>query len=402
MKLVEPIVGWQAEMANIRRDIHAHPELAFEEVRTADLVAGLLESWGIPTHKGLGITGVVGTIHGSTQNGRAIGLRADMDALPMQEANTFDHASKHPGVMHACGHDGHTAMLLAAARYLAQHRDFAGTVHVIFQPAEEGFGGAKKMIDDGLFQKFPMEAVFGMHNWPGIDAGAFAVHNGPVMASSNTFEITIRGKGAHAAMPNLGHDPVMAAVQLAQTFQTIITREVDPLDPVVLSITQIHSGSADNVIPDDAVMRGTVRTFTDEAIDLIERRMHEVATLTCQAMNCSVEFVFDRRYPPTINHADEAAFCVQVLKDIVGADRIQQNKAPSMGAEDFAFMLKEKPGCYVWIGNGHGDHRSGGHGLGPCMLHNSSYDFNDEVLPLGASYWVELARRRLSQPSGVD
>src|SRR5690606_17176912 len=304
------------------------------------------------------------------------------------------------GVMHACGHDGHTAMLLAAARYLAQHRDFEGTVYVIFQPAEEGFSGAKKMIDDGLFRQFPMEAVFGMHNWPGIDAGVFAVHDGPVMASSNTCEITIRGKGAHAAMPNLGHDPVMTAVQLAQSFQTIVTREVDPLDPVVLSITQIHSGSADNVIPDEAVMRGTVRTFTDQAIDLIERRMREIATLTCQAMNCSVHFDFHRRYPPTINHSAEAAFCAQVLKDIVGPAGVEQTRAPSMGAEDFAFMLKEKPGCYVWIGNGHGDHRSGGHGLGPCMLHNSSYDFNDEVLPLGASYWVELARRRLSQPPG--
>jgi len=402
MKLVEPIVGWQAEMADIRRDIHAHPELAYEEVRTADLVARLLESWGIPTHKGLGITGVVGVIQGATQTGRAIGLRADMDALPMQEANTFAHASKHAGVMHACGHDGHTAMLLAAARYLAQHRDFAGTVYVIFQPAEEGFSGAKKMIDDGLFRQFPMEAVFGMHNWPGIDAGAFAVHDGPVMASSNTFEITIRGKGAHAAMPNLGHDPVMAAVQLAQAFQTIITREVDPLDPAVLSITQIHSGSADNVIPDEAVMRGTVRTFSDDAIDLIERRMREIATLTCQALNCSVQFDFHRRYPPTINNAGEAAFCAQVLQDIVGADKVERARAPSMGAEDFAFMLKEKPGCYVWIGNGHGDHRGSGHGLGPCMLHNSSYDFNDEVLPLGASYWVELARRRLAQPSEGD
>jgi len=402
MKLVEPIVGWQAEMAQIRRDIHAHPELAFEEVRTSDLVAELLESWGIATHRGMGITGVVGIIQGNTQNGRAIGLRADMDALPMQEANTFTHASKHAGVMHACGHDGHTAMLLAAARYLAQHRDFAGTVYVIFQPAEEGFGGAKKMIDDGLFEQFPMEAVYGMHNWPGIAAGAFAVHDGPVMASSSTFEITIRGKGAHAAMPNLGNDPIMVAVQLAQTFQTIITREVDPLQPVVLSITQIHSGSADNIIPDDAIMRGTVRTFTDEAIDLIEKRMHEIATHTCQGMNCSVEFVFHRRYPPTINDSNEAAFCAEVLKDIVGAEAVQRTTPPSMGAEDFAFMLKEKPGCYVWIGNGHGDHRGSGHGLGPCMLHNSSYDFNDEVLPLGATYWVELARRRLSQPSNID
>lgn len=402
MKLVEPIVGWQAEMAEIRRDIHAHPELAYEEVRTADLVARLLESWGIPIHRGLGITGLVGVIHGANQNGRAVGLRADMDALPMQEANTFAHASRHEGVMHACGHDGHTAMLLAAARYLAQHRDFDGTVYVIFQPAEEGFSGAKKMIDDGLFTQFPMEAVFGMHNWPGLAAGSFAVHDGPVMASSNTFEITIKGKGAHAAMPNLGNDPVMTAVQLAQAFQTIMTRNVDPLDPAVLSITQIHSGSADNVIPDEAIMRGTVRTFTDEAIDLIEKRMREIATLTCQAMNCEVDFAFYRRYPPTINQSDEAAFCAQVLHDIVGPSRVEQSRAPSMGAEDFAFMLKEKPGCYVWIGNGLGDHRSSGHGLGPCMLHNSSYDFNDEVLPLGASYWVELARRRLALPTGAS
>jgi len=402
MKLVEPIVEWHPEITAIRRDIHAHPELAFEEVRTADLVAGLLESWGIETRRGLGITGVVGIIHGKTQNGRAVGLRADMDALPMQEANTFEHASRHGGVMHACGHDGHTAMLLAAARYLASHRNFDGTVYVIFQPAEEGLNGAKKMMDDGLFTEYPMEAVFGMHNWPGLAAGTFAVHSGPVMASSNTFEITIRGKGAHAAMPNLGHDPVMAAVQLAQTFQTIVTREVDPLDPVVLSITQIHSGSADNVIPDEAQMRGTVRTFSGRAIDLFEERMRQIATLTCQAMNCTVDFAFFRRYPPTINNADEAAFCARVLQDIVGPEQVSTTLAPSMGAEDFAFMLQEKPGCYVWIGNGDGSHRSGGHGLGPCMLHNGSYDFNDELLPLGASYWVELARRRLALPPAAD
>ncbi len=397
MKLVEPIVGWQAEMADIRRDIHAHPELAYEEVRTADLVARLLESWGIPTHKGLGITGVVGVIQGATQTGRAIGLRADMDALPMQEANTFAHASKHAGVMHACGHDGHTAMLLAAARYLAQHRDFAGTVYVIFQPAEEGYSGAKKMIDDGLFQQFPMEAVLGMHNWPGIDAGAFAVHDGPVMASSNTFEITIRGKGAHAAMPNLGHDPVMAAVQLAQAFQTIITREVDPLDPAVLSITQIHSGSADNVIPNEAVMRGTVRTFSTEALDLVETRMRELCEQSCAAQGCKAEFDFDRRYPPTINNPEQAAFCAQVIRELVGPDKLRQDIRPSMGAEDFSFMLQEVPGCYVWLGNGDGDHRSQGHGMGPCMLHNGSYDFNDALIPIGASYWAKLALDWLAQ-----
>lgn len=396
MKLAEPIVGWKSEIAAIRRDIHAHPELAYEEVRTADLVAGKLESWGIPVHRGLGITGVVGIIKGNTESERALGLRADMDALPMQEANTFDHASKHPGKMHACGHDGHTAMLLGAARYLSDHRDFAGTVYVIFQPAEEGFSGAQAMIDDGLFKLFPMDAVFGMHNWPGMEAGTFGVVAGPIMASSNTFEIRLEGKGAHGAMPHLGVDPVMAAVQLAQSLQTIVTRDRNPLDPAVLSITQIHSGSADNVIPNDATLRGTVRTFSDQALDLIEQRMAQVTEHTSLALNCKSEFAFHRKYPPTINHDKEAAFCAQVLKGIVGAEHVDQSVQPSMGAEDFAFMLKEKPGCYVWIGNGQGGHRDQGHGTGPCMLHNGSYDFNDELIPLGATYWVELARQWLA------
>ncbi|TCT09410.1 M20 aminoacylase family protein [Paralcaligenes ureilyticus] len=396
MNLVEPIVAWQSEISAIRRDIHAHPELAYEEVRTADVVAQKLESWGIPIHRGMGITGVVGTIHGKTQNGRAIGLRADMDALPMQELNTFDHASKNKGKMHACGHDGHTAMLLAAARYLAGHRNFDGTVHVIFQPAEEGFSGAKKMIDDGLFTKCPMDAVFGMHNWPGMAVGTFGVIPGPMMGSSNTFEITLEGKGAHAAMPHLGIDPVMAAVQLALSLQTIISRDLDPLDPAVLSITQIHSGSADNVIPNFATMRGTVRTFSDKALDLIEKRMTEITHLGSQAMNCKAEFAFHRKYPATVNHPKETAFCAEVLKTIVGEHGVNQSVRPSMGSEDFAFMLQEKPGCYVWIGNGEGDHRNPGHGLGPCTLHNGSYDFNDDLIPLGASYWVQLAQRWLA------
>lgn len=396
MKLVDPIVQWHSEIAVIRRDIHAHPELAYEEVRTADLVAAQLESWGIPVHRGLGVTGVVGTIHGKTQQGPAVGLRADIDALPMQEANTFAHASKHEGKMHACGHDGHTAMLLGAARYLAQHRDFDGTVYVIFQPAEEGMAGAKAMIDDGLFTLFPMDAVFGMHNWPGLDVGQFAAMPGPMMASSNTFEITIEGKGAHAAMPNLGVDPVMAAVQLAQTLQTVITRDRDPLDPVVLSITQIHTGSADNVIPNDAVLRGTVRTFSHEALDLVEKRMQEITEHTCAALNCTVRFDFVRRYPPTINDETQTAFCVKVMDDIVGAENVIQNSRPSMGSEDFSFMLQEVPGCYVWIGNGEGAHRDSGHGLGPCTLHNGSYDFNDEIIPLGATYWVKLATQWLA------
>ncbi|WP_028356822.1 M20 aminoacylase family protein [Bordetella petrii] len=398
MNLIEPIVAWRDDIAGIRRDIHAHPELAFEEFRTADLVAARLQEWGIEVDRGLGGTGVVGIIRGQTDSPRAVGLRADMDALPMQEANTFAHASQHPGKMHACGHDGHTAMLLAAARYLAQHRDFAGTVYVIFQPAEEGGGGARRMIDDGLFTRFPMEAVFGMHNWPGLKVGQFGLTAGPIMASSNEFVITIQGKGSHAGMPHLGIDPVMTAVQLAQSLQTIITRNRNPLDAAVLSITQIHTGSADNVVPNQAIMRGTVRTFTLETLDLIERRMREIARHTCAALDCEVEFEFFRNYPPTINHAREAAFCAEVLRGIVGADNVDDHVQPTMGAEDFAFMLQEMPGCYVWIGNGDGTHRAAGHGMGPCMLHNGSYDFNDELLPLGGTYWVELARQWLARP----
>ena len=397
MKLLEPFLDWQKDIQSIRRDIHAHPELAYEEHRTADVVARCLEQWGIPIHRGMGGTGVVGIIKGNGESTRAVGLRADMDALPMQEVNTFEHASTHQGKMHACGHDGHTAMLLNAARYLAQHRNFDGTVYVIFQPAEEGGAGAKKMMEDGLFERFPMEAVFGMHNWHNMPVGSFGVTPGPIMASSNTFQILIKGKGAHGGMPNLGIDPVMAAVQLAQSLQTIVTRNRNPLDAAVLSITQIHTGSADNVIPSEAVMRGTVRTFTLETLDLIEQRMKDIAELTCKALGCDVEFSFIRNYPPTINHPRETAFCVKVMRDIVGHDQVNDHVQPTMGAEDFAFMLQEKPGCYVWIGNGMGDHRLPGHGMGPCMLHNGSYDFNDELLPLGATYWVKVAQEWFKQ-----
>lgn len=399
MKLSESIVGWQDEITRIRRDIHQHPELAYEEVRTAELVARQLESWGIPVVRGIGVTGVVGTIKGNKDNGRAIGLRADMDALPMQEVNTFEHASTTPGKMHACGHDGHTAMLLAAARHLAQNRDFEGTVHVIFQPAEEGHGGAKAMIDDGLFERFQIDAVFGMHNWPGMEVGSFGLTAGPMMASSNTFSIHITGKGAHAAMPNLGADPIIAAVQVVQSLQSIVARNRNPLDPAVLSVTQIHAGSADNVIPGDAIIRGTVRTFTDTTLDLIEARMKTICEQTAAALECQATLDFVRKYPPTVNTPAEAEFCANVMEGIVGAERVVRNITPSMGAEDFAFMLLHKPGCYVWIGNGTGDHRSPGHGLGPCTLHNGSYDFNDDLIPLGGTYWVELARQWLANPT---
>ncbi len=389
MKLVDSIVTQAAGIAAIRRDLHAHPELCFEEHRTADIVAARLTEWGIPVHRGLGKTGVVGIVKGG-DSPRAIGLRADMDALPMQEFNTFDHASRHAGKMHACGHDGHTAMLLAAAQHLARHRNFDGTVYLIFQPAEEGGGGAREMIRDGLFEKFPMEAVFGMHNWPGAPTGTFAVSPGPVMASSNEFKITIRGKGGHAALPHTSVDPVPIACQMVQAFQTIITRNKKPIDSAVISVTMIHAGEATNVIPDSCELQGTVRTFTVPVLDLVESRMRQIAEHLCAAHDATCEFEFERNYPPTINADAEANFAREVMSCIVGAENVRIQE-PTMGAEDFAYMLQAKPGAYCFIGNGDGAHREIGHGGGPCMLHNPSYDFNDDLIPLGASYWVRLA-----------
>ena len=394
MNLIDPIQKFQQEIQAIRRDIHAHPELCFEEFRTADLVAKKLEEWGIPVIRGLAGTGVVGVIQRGNST-RAIGLRADMDALPMQEINQFEHTSTHIGKMHACGHDGHTAMLLGAARYLAHDADFDGTVFLIFQPAEEGGGGARRMIEDGLFDQCPMDAVFGMHNWPGIAAGNFAVKTGGMMASSNEFEVTVRGKGAHAAQPQKGIDPVMIAVQIAQSWQTIVSRNVNPLEPAVLSLTQIHSGSATNVIPDDASLIGTVRTFSTEVLDLIETRMEKIARATADAFDAQIDFVFKRNYPPLINHEQETQLAIQVMRDLVGKQRVDTQVEATMGAEDFAYMLQAKPGCYVFLGNGDGDHRSAGHGLGPCNLHNPSYDFNDDLLPIGAAYWVALTQTYL-------
>jgi hippurate hydrolase len=394
MKLIDPIVAFQAEIQAIRRDIHAHPELCFEENRTADVVAQKLTEWDIPIVRGLGVTGVVGIIKNGTSN-RAIGLRADMDALPLQEVNTFDHASKHHGKMHACGHDGHTAMLLGAAHYLAMHRNFDGTVYVIFQPAEEGGGGARRMIEDGLFEKYPMEAVFGMHNWPGQPVGTFGVTAGPMMASSNEFDVTVRGKGCHAAQPHKGIDPILVAVQIVQSWQTIVSRNRNPLLPAVLSVTQIHSGSATNIVPDEAKLIGTVRTFGLDMLDMMETRMRDIAEHTAAAFDAEVDFQFHRNYPPVINHEKETRFAVDVMKSIVGVDKVNDNVEPSMGAEDFAYMLQAKPGCYVFLGNGEGDHRMAGHGLGPCNLHNPSYDFNDALLPIGATYWVRLAEAYL-------
>jgi hippurate hydrolase len=396
MNLIEPILADLAAITTIRRDIHAHPELAFQEVRTADVVAKALTDWGIPIHRGLGKTGVVGIVKNGSSP-RAVGLRADFDALPMTEHNTFAHASRHPGKMHACGHDGHTAMLLAAARHLSRHRHFDGTVYLIFQPAEEGGGGAREMMRDGLFDKFPMDAVFGAHNWPGMKVGSFGVNPGAMMASSNIFTLTIRGKGSHAALPHLGIDPVPIAAQMVMAFQTIITRNRNPIDPGVISVTMIHAGEALNVVPDSAQVRGTVRTFSIETLDMIEARMKQVAEHTCAAFGAECEFQFERNYPPTVNHAAETEFVQGVLSQVVGPENVLPFQ-PTMGAEDFSFFLQAKPGCYFMIGNGDGAHREGGHGLGPCMLHNPSYDFNDELIPLGATAWVRIAEAWLNRP----
>ncbi|HTI16066.1 MAG TPA: M20 aminoacylase family protein [Trinickia sp.] len=395
MKLIPEVFAARDEIQRIRRTIHAHPELRYEEVRTADLVAQRLEQWGIEVHRGLGKTGVVGVLKRGTSE-RAIGLRADMDALPIQELNTFEHRSQNEGRMHACGHDGHTAMLLGAAQYLANHGEFDGTIVFIFQPAEEGGAGARAMMEDGLFAKFPVDAVFGLHNWPDLPEGAFGLREGPIMASSNEFRIDIKGIGAHAAMPHNGRDPVFAAVQIASALQSIITRNKKPIETAVLSITQIHAGDAVNVIPDAAWLAGTVRTFTIETLDLIETQMRKLADATAAAYDCTVDVAFNRNYPPTVNSSQETRFAAEVMREIVGAENVNTAVEPTMGAEDFAFMLLEKPGCYAFLGNGEGAHRAFGHGAGPCMLHNPSYDFNDQLLPIGSTYWVQLAQRFLA------
>jgi hippurate hydrolase len=394
MQIIESILADAADAAAIRRDLHAHPELCFQEQRTAEVIARALTGWGIPVHRGLGKTGVVGIVQ-SGSSARAVGLRADIDALPITEHNTFAHASQFPGRMHACGHDGHTAMLLAAARHLARQRDFDGTVYLIFQPAEEGGGGAREMIKDGLFEKFPMEAVFGAHNWPGMKVGTVGLNPGAMLASSNEFRILVRGRGSHAALPHLGIDPVPVACQMVMAFQTIVTRNRKPIDPGVLSVTMLHAGEATNVVPDTCEIRGTVRTFSLETLDLIEQRMRVVAEHTCAAFGASCEFDFHRNYPPTINHPAETEFVRRALGRVVGPENVLAFE-PTMGAEDFAFFLQAKPGCYFTLGNGDGSHRDGGHGLGPCMLHNPSYDFNDELIPLGATAWVRIAQEWLA------
>ncbi|EHK68459.1 M20 aminoacylase family protein [Achromobacter arsenitoxydans] len=383
------------DIVALRRDIHMHPELCYEEHRTAKVVADALRGWGIETHTGIAKTGVVGVIKRGTSD-RAIMLRADMDALPMQEENQFEHRSRHDGKMHGCGHDGHTAMLLAAAQHLQTAGGFDGTVYLCFQPAEEGGAGGRAMIQDGLFTRFPCEAVFGMHNWPGLPAGSFGVCSGPMMAAANGFKITVKGKGGHAAAPQDCNDPVPALFAIGQSLQTILTRSKRPLDAAVLSITQVQAGgSVINVIPNTAWLGGSVRAYSTDVVDLIERRMKEIAGNIAAAHGCEADVFFERRYPALVNTVAETEFCMGVMREVVGEDRALTIE-PAMASEDFAFLLQEKPGCYVFLGNGDGEHRMAGHGLGPCMLHNASYDFNDSLIPAGASYWVRLAQRYLA------
>ena len=375
-----------AELTALRRDIHAHPELAFNENRTADIVARELERYGLEVHRGIAKTGVVGVLRAGTSS-RMLGLRADMDALPLCELNEFPHHSKHQGKMHACGHDGHTAMLLGAARYLADNPDFDGIAVFIFQPAEESEGGAAVMIEDGLFERFPVEAVFGLHNWPGIPVGEMMAMPGPVMAGTCAFEIIVRGHGCHAAMPHQGIDAIVTGSQLVQALQTVVSRTLHPCESAVVSVTQFHAGEAWNIIPEEVILRGTIRTFKPEIQEAVERAIERLCSGIAAANGAQINVHFDHRYPPTVNSPAEAKFCQQVAAEVFGADKVLTDILPSMGAEDFAYMLNEKPGCYVWLGNGPG--------TGGCTLHNPHYDFNDELLTLGASYWVNLVRRWL-------
>jgi amidohydrolase len=389
MAIVNRIAEFHADMTAWRREIHAHPETAFEEHRTAEFVARRLGEFGIEVHRGLAGTGVVGTLRGNgAPNGRAIALRADMDALHIHEKNGFAHASTNPGKMHACGHDGHTTMLLGAARYLAETRNFAGTVHFVFQPAEENEGGARVMVEQGLFEKFPVEAVYGMHNMPGVPVGKMCVRTGPLMAAYDIFELVVRGRGAHGAMPHQGVDPVVTASQIVTALQTIASRNTDPLDAVVVSVTQIHGGDTWNVIPDEVTIRGTTRSFRPEVQRSIEPAIRRIAEGIARAHGAAIAAMrYEMRYPPTVNTAAETEIAARAAAAVIGEENLVRDPTPSMGAEDFAFMLQAKPGSYVWIGNGPTE--------GGCLLHNPHYDFNDEILPIGASYWATLVEQTL-------
>ena len=386
---IDRIAAFAKDMKAWRQDIHRHPELAFEETRTAGLVADKLEAWGLEVHRGLGKTGVVGLLSGMRDSGRMIGLRADMDALPLQELNDFAHASAAAGKMHACGHDGHTAMLLGAARHLAETRQFDGRVAFIFQPAEEGYAGAKAMIEDGLFERFPVESVYGLHNMPGIPAGDIALRPGPLLAASDMARIKVIGKGGHAAMPHRALDPVPIAGEIITALQTVASRHTNPLDSAVISITCVHGGTARNIIPEAVDLVASIRTLTAETRDLVQTRIETIAAGIAAAHGAQAEVDYERGYPPTYNHTAETAFCASVAEEVVGPANLNQDIAPLMASEDFSYMLEQKPGCFIMLGNG----ATGA--PGGCMVHNPNYDFNDDIAVTGASYWVRLAERLL-------
>ncbi len=380
------ISGWHAEFTALRRDLHMHPELGFEEHRTAKIVSERLAALGIEHHAGIGRTGIVAVIRGrSDASGRAVGLRADMDALPMQEENDFAHKSRYDGRMHGCGHDGHTTMLLAAARYLHETRNFDGTAYLIFQPGEEGYAGAKAMIEDGLFERFPAEQVYALHNWPGLPPGRIGITPGPAMAAADRIEIKIDGRGGHGAHPHAAIDPVLVAGHIITAVQSIVSRNVSPIDTAVVSLCAMQAGNpgAMSVIPAHATLVGTVRTFRPATQDMIERRLTELVPSIAAAFGASAKLKYERVYPATVNHAREAEFAATVAEALIGPENVVRNLDPSMGSEDFSFMLQAKPGAFARLGQG---------GIeGGCFLHNSLYDFNDAVIPLGAGYLAALA-----------
>ena len=386
---VDHIRRFHPELTGIRRDLHAHPELSFQEQRTSGLVAEYLRKLGVETHTGLAKTGVVGVIRGKKSGGRGIGLRADMDCLPMHELNTFGHKSTNEGRMHACGHDGHTTMLLGTARYLAETRNFDGTAYLIFQPAEEGGGGGEVMVREGLFERFPAEQVYAVHNWPGLPAGQMAVRPGPVMAATDEVQITVRGRGGHAAMPHLVVDPVVACATIISALQTIASRNVEPVDAVVVSICSMQTSQvgAFNVVPDHVKLVGTVRSFRPATRDLAERRLREIVTKVAEAFGCSSEIQYVRGYPATVNSTREAQFAARVGERLFGKGNVFTEHDPTMGGEDFSYMLQARPGAYVFLGQGGAP--------GGCFLHNAQYDFNDEVIPLGAGYLAALVEESL-------
>jgi len=388
MPVPNRIAAMAPEMTEWRQDIHAHPELGLEEVRTSDIVAAKLAEWGIAVHRGLAKTGVVGTLKVG-DSPRAIGLRADMDALPMQEANDFPHRSQNAGKMHACGHDGHTTMLLGAARYLAETKNFDGTVHFIFQPAEEGEGGGRIMVEEGLFEKFPCDQVFGAHNDYQIPLGEIAAAEGAVSAASDRFWITIEGKGGHAARAHHTIDPVIVGAHMVLALQTIVSRGIDPADAAVLSITQFHAGSAGNVIPPQAVLNGTVRTRNPAVRDLVEQRMGEIATQVAATFGATARLDYRRGYPSVINAAEPTDAARRAGAKLLGEDKVHHTLPIRMGGEDFSYMALKVPGCFVRMG------QRGPDGKGSTPVHNPGYDFNDALLPIGAAFWAALVEQEL-------